>query len=125
MKKDSGLTLISLVITITVMLVIAVFSIYLGAGDNSVLDRSGDAVDSWNESTLKEELNMILADYTTGNILKQEEATFDDFLNRKVAEGKIQEYKDEGEYVVKYKDVYCKLHKIGMTYEVSEIIGNE
>ena len=73
----------------------------------------------------KEELNMILADYTTGNILKQEEATFDDFLNRKVAEGKIQEYKDEGEYVVKYKDVYCKLHKKGMTYEVSEIIGNE
>lgn len=125
MKKDSGLTLISLVITITVMLVIAVFSIYLGAGDNSVLDRSGDAVDSWNESTLKEELNMILADYTTGNILKQEDATFDDFLNRKVAEGKIQEYKDEGEYVVKYKDVYCKLHKKGMTYEVSEIIGNE
>ena len=51
MKKDSGLTLISLVITITVMLVIAVFSIYLGPGDNSVLDRSGDAVDSWNEST--------------------------------------------------------------------------
>lgn len=125
MKNESGITLISLAITITVMLVIAVFAVYFGAGDNSVLDRSGDAVDSWNESTLKEELNMILADYTTGNILKQESATFDDFLNRKVAEGKIQEYKDEGEYIVKYKDVNCKLHKKGMTYEVSEIIGNE
>ena len=124
MRKECGLTLITLVISITVMLVIAVCSIYLGAGDNSVLDRSGDAVDSWNESTIKEELNMILADFTTGNILKQESATFDDFLNRKVAEGKIQEYRNEDEYIVKYKDVFCKLHKKGMTYEVSEIIGN-
>lgn len=124
MKKDNGITLITLVITITVMLILAIFSYHLIMGDSSVLDKSGEAVDSWTESTLKEELNIILADYTTGNILKQDNATFDDFLNQKISEGKIQEFIDDGEYVVKYKDVYCKLHKRGMTYEVKEIIGN-
>ena len=43
MKKNSGITLIALVITIIIMLIIATVSVTMLAGDNSLIHNAGEA----------------------------------------------------------------------------------
>ena len=58
MKKERGITLIALVITIIVLLVLAGVSLSLVLGDNGVLTQSKNATESHRTATAEEEIAM-------------------------------------------------------------------
>ena len=58
MKKQSGITLIALVITIIVLLILAAVSISLTLGNNGILSQASNAVIANKEAQAKEELAM-------------------------------------------------------------------
>lgn len=55
-KQEKGITLVSLVITIIVMLILAGVSLSMVMGDSSVLDQATQAVDETERSTVKDEM---------------------------------------------------------------------
>ena len=60
MKKENGITLIALVITIIVLLILSVVSIDMLTGDNVILTRAGDAKSSTSKAEVMEKVNMEL-----------------------------------------------------------------
>ena len=57
MKKQNGITLVALVITIIVLLILAGVSISLALGQNGVLNRASQAVDANNLGSAKEDVS--------------------------------------------------------------------
>ena len=58
-KQEKGITLVSLVITIIVMLILAGVSLSMVMGDSSVLDQATQAVDETERSTVKDEITAL------------------------------------------------------------------
>ena len=65
MKKENGITLIALVITIIVLLILAGVSISLVVGDNGVLTQATNAVSKNREATAMEDVSMAWASATS------------------------------------------------------------
>ena len=65
MKKENGITLIALVITIIVLLILAGVSILLVVGDNGVLTQATNAVEKNREATAMEDVQMAWASATS------------------------------------------------------------
>ena len=57
-KQEKGITLVSLVITIIVMLILAGVSLSMVMGDSSVLDQATQAVDETERSTVSDEVSL-------------------------------------------------------------------
>ena len=57
-KNKNGITLISLVITIIVMLILAAISITMLTGDNSILKRATDAKQNTEDATIRERIGL-------------------------------------------------------------------
>lgn len=57
-KQEKGITLVSLVITIIVMLILAGVSLSMVMGEGSVLNQARDAVDTTELSSVKDEIGM-------------------------------------------------------------------
>lgn len=53
-KKESGITLVALVVTIIVLLILAGVSITMVIGNNGIINRSRNAVNSYDESSKNE-----------------------------------------------------------------------
>ena len=66
MKKCKGITLIALVITIIVLLILAGVSLNLIAGEEGILKRATSAVDKNKVETVKEDVELVVADLGTG-----------------------------------------------------------
>ena len=64
-KKQEGITLVALVITIIVLLILAGVSISLVVGNNGVLTQASNAVVKNEQATAKQEVEMAAADATT------------------------------------------------------------
>ncbi len=62
MKKQNGITLVALVITIIVLLILAGVSISLALGNNGVLTRASSAVTANEVGTIKQELGLAIQD---------------------------------------------------------------
>ena len=62
MKKERGITLIALVITIIVLLILAGVSLRLVVDEDGILERTTTAVDKMNKETDKEELELAVLD---------------------------------------------------------------
>jgi len=65
MKKQNGITLVALVITIIVLLILAGVSISLALGQNGVLTRASQAVSANEKAKVLEELNMAVNEAQT------------------------------------------------------------
>ncbi len=65
MKRQSGITLVALVITIIVLLILAGVSISLALGQNGVLTRASGAVSANEKAKVQEELNMAVNEAQT------------------------------------------------------------
>lgn len=74
MRTQKGITLVALVITIIVMLILAGVSISMVAGENGVLTRAEDAVESNQQA---EEIEKIKLGYQAYQIAKHEEGNTD------------------------------------------------
>ena len=99
-KQEKGITLVSLVITIIVMLILAGVSLSMVMGDNSVLTQATDAVDETERATVSDEIALGIgavqtkyyAQYanTTGKITMYEMLTkglpTNDFVNADTVE---------------------------------------
>ena len=66
MKKQNGITLVALVITIIVLLILAGVSISLALGNNGVLTRSSQAVVQNEKGTVEQDIKLGTADCITG-----------------------------------------------------------
>ena len=65
MRRDRGITLVALVITIIVLLILAGVSISLVIGENGVLSRATGAAEKTKRSQLKEAMDLALEDCQT------------------------------------------------------------
>ena len=54
-KKNTGITLIALVVTIVVLLILAGISITVLFGDSGIIKTAQEAGNKWNEETQKEQ----------------------------------------------------------------------
>lgn len=119
-KVEKGITLIALVITIIVLLILAGISITMLSGDNSILNRAGQAKNKTELTSLKEETQTVMLGRTTektisGNnakTLKEElesnvsNAIVENINATEEAEGLTDVYyvKKNGQYVTVYED---------------------
>lgn len=56
MKKEQGITLIALIITIIILLILAAIAVKMLIGENGILQNAGKAQEKYQEQTIKEEL---------------------------------------------------------------------
>ena len=75
MKKQTGITLIALVITIIILLILAGIVIFFGLGDKGIITKAITAKNDTDEAKIKEEIEMILLQV---QIDKQDTITLDD-----------------------------------------------
>ena len=68
-KSKNGITLIALVITIIVLLILAGISISMIAGQNGILDKAGEAKQSTEEASIKEQVALLVAEYVSNYYL--------------------------------------------------------
>ncbi len=64
-KKQKGITLVALVVTIIVLLILAGVSLSLVAGENGILGRATNAVDKNKIETAKEQVGLLITDKIT------------------------------------------------------------
>ena len=62
-RKNSGVTLIALIITIIVLLILAGVTIAMIVGDNGILNRAADAAVQTEQASIKEALDLAYSDY--------------------------------------------------------------
>ena len=69
-KKESGITLVALVVTIIVLLILAGVAISLTIGENGILTRAQNATKKWDEAEAQEETEMNTFTNTYDNLLQ-------------------------------------------------------
>lgn len=69
-KKESGITLVALVVTIIVLLILAGVAISLTIGNNGILTRAQNATKIWNEATKNEQKEMDKFNQTYDQVLQ-------------------------------------------------------
>ena len=65
MKKQNGITLISLIITIIIMLILAGVALSMVMGDGSVIEQANTATEKTRLAEVKEEISLALAEQKT------------------------------------------------------------
>lgn len=141
MKKtnNKGITLVSLVITIIVMLILAGVGLSMVTGEGSVIDKAIEASEKQKIAAFTEELNLILNDYNMKSVVEdaktggQSEAftNFLEELKNPTEPGKekvIDEYTYTGEYLISYKDKWFSVGKEGKSYVVKDnysVVGDD
>lgn len=69
-KKESGITLVALVVTIIVLLILAGVAISLTIGENGIFTRAQNATEKWDEAEAQEETEMNTFTNTYDNLLQ-------------------------------------------------------
>ena len=130
MREKSGITLITLVVTIIVLLILAGVTIAALSGENGILTRASDAKVRTEIASVKEQAQLDIANYVAEKIKNGEDATVDSpekvqqILNEANA-GKNKYYKELQEdkiitpsgYEVSFEELYTS----ASTEEVTEI----
>ena len=84
LKRNQGITLIALVVTIIVLLILTGVTLSFVAGENGILKRATEAVDINEKATAEEEANLLVADLVTQYYEEK-------YVNQKEV-GKLDEY---------------------------------
>ena len=79
MKKNSGITLIALAITIIIMLILATISVTMLSGDNSLIKNAGEAKEGAEEKNEKDIINLAITAAMNNN-------TFGELVAEELAE---------------------------------------
>ncbi len=107
LKRNQGITLIALVVTIIILLILAGVTLSFVAGENGILKRATEAVDINEKATAEEEANLLLAElaiqYYEQKYVehKEVEETLDAYLEKQLETGKST---GTGEYTVKIEN---------------------
>ena len=120
MRNSRGITIIGLAVMVVIIATLALVTLNMGVGENSIMSKAEKGVKDWDEKEIIDEVNVILADYAIDVALTDKD-TINTYLTELVKENRIQDYKYIGYYLVKYKDLYCELVKDGYGYKVSKV----
>ena len=121
MTRNRGITLITLIVTIIVLLILAGVSMSALVGDNGIINNAMKAKELSEENERKENLEYILFDYNSNIATNSGENSFTNFLSKMKEQEKIEDYiyYDEN-LIVKYDGFYYELVKDGDFYNVSK-----
>ena len=133
MKKNQGITLIALVITIIVLLILATVSIATLTGENGILSQAGRASDETEIAEAKEKARLDIASWKADKVSKGEDSTLSDSIIKSILTGKDY-VKDgqpgetsfitvKGEHEILYSDLYESGETTGGTVEEAKNAG--
>ena len=92
-KSNTGITLITLVITIVVLSILAGVSINTVVGDDGIIQKAKEAAEATKRASAEEEMNRLVLEYQ----LAKSDETLESFLQEKVTEGRIDGVTDNGD----------------------------
>ena len=92
-KSNTGITLITLVITIVVLSILAGVSINTVVGDDGIIQKAKEAAETTRRASAEEEMNRLVLEYQ----LASNDETLESFLQEKVTEGRIDGVADNGD----------------------------
>lgn len=98
MKKEKGITLIALIVTIIVLLILAGISIGMLTSDNGIIKQAQIAKRETERSDIEEKINVIVIDNSKERVMDKDKL-INDFEN-KLPEGKDIEDDDEYIYII-------------------------
>lgn len=87
-KKEKGITLIALIVTIIVLLILAGITIASLTGDDGILTKSTEARDTTDEETINEQVNLAVLGALTMGQGKMDESNLRKSLNNKIGDSK-------------------------------------
>ena len=90
-KREKGITLIALIVTIIVLLILAGVTISLVVGNQGIIGKTKDATLKYTQRQAEEQVALLMQEYTIDNAEKG--TTLDDFLKVKKEDGTITDYK--------------------------------
>ena len=114
LKKNKGITLIALVITIIVLLILAGVSIAMLTGQNGILTQAQNASTQTEIAEAKEKAQMDIMSWQSERLQNGQDATLNDETVKTILTGKdyVKELKDtsfistKGEHEIQYSDLY-------------------
>ena len=92
-ENNKGITMISLVVTIIILLILAGVAI-LTLGENGLFEKAKIAKQRQTEADVKEKINLLVSEYT---IEKEQGKTLSQFLTEKKDSGKIDDFVDNND----------------------------
>ena len=92
-KEMKGITLITLVITIVVLMILAGVSINTVLGDDGIIKKAKETAEATKRASAEEEMNRLVLEYQ----LASNDETLESFLQEKVTEGRIDGVTDNGD----------------------------
>ena len=92
-KSNTGITLITLVITIVVLTILAGVSINTVVGDDGIIQKAKEQAEATRRASAEEEMNRLVLEYQ----LAKSDETLESFLQEKVTEGRIDGVTDNGD----------------------------
>ena len=92
-KSNTGITLITLVITIVVLSILAGVSINTVVGDDGIIQKAKEQAEATRRASAEEEMNRLVLEYQ----LASNDETLESFLQEKVTEGRIDGVTDNGD----------------------------
>ena len=92
-KSNTGITLITLVITIVVLSILAGVSINTVVGDDGIIKKAKEQAEATRRASAEEEMNRLVLEYQ----LASKDETLESFLQEKVTEGRIDGVTDNGD----------------------------
>ena len=95
-KEMKGITLVALVVTIVVLLILAGVSINTVLGDDGIIKKAKEAAETTKRVSAEEEMNRLVLEYQ----LAKSDENFEDFLQEKINEGRINGAIDNGDGTV-------------------------
>ena len=95
-KTEKGITLVSLVVTIVVLLILAGVSINTVVGDDGIIQKAKEKAEATKQASAEEEMNRLVLEYQ----LAKNDETLESFLKEKVTEGRIDGVTDNGDGTV-------------------------
>lgn len=125
LKNNKGVTLVSLVVTIIILLILAGISISSVVGDNGLLNKATTSKTATEKKEEEEQLQIMLNNYAA-NELTMEETTLKEYLDEKKINGELTEVKEKiGSNGKKTIEVTVKKHPIIVDVDKCEVIENE
>ena len=128
MKRNKGITLVALVITIILLLILAGITLMALTGDNGLFTRAKEAKEKTQKEAAIEKINLVIADvYTKSYGEKQEEPTLQDLADG-LCEDEETEYVDVGTRKTSALDkievgtneaIYVKLKKYPYEFKIN------
>ena len=121
LKRNKGITLIALVITIIVLLILAGVTIAILTGENGILTRATEANEKTLQGQVKEEIELMSTDYTGGKYTGGEE-NIKKYYQDQAAKGEISSIKDNGDgtYTISKDGYEVKIDEDGSVIDIQE-----